>query len=845
MKRLIPFLLLPIFSAVIIFPANSQITGLEGWNIFLDPGHSQKENMGLYNYSEAEKVLRVALALRDMLEEQTDIDTVYMARTNDQQLVSLSQRTTHANNVNADFYYSIHSDAGAAHVNSTLMLYGGWMENGVTVEKDPHGGRKMGDIMDVDLTAAMRIDRRGNFADRYFYHRVSNHTNRQPWLHVNRETIMASVLSEAGFHTNPTQQMRNLNAEWKRLEAQSAFWSILEYHEIDREPYGIVTGYISNYESGKLINGATVTMNGASYTTDTYESLFHQYSPDPELLRNGFYYLEDLPPGETFTVFVEAPGYYSDTTIVQVEEADFSFLDMELVSSRPPYVTGSVPADSAVDVRPLGWITIDFSRPMNPDSLGAALSITPEVHELELVLADNNTQIRFQANQLEFDSTYTVTIDTTAIDAYGHTIDGDFSGEEGGVYILTFTMAPMDTTPPQIVSQYPAENGADVELQPVITFTFDKEIDDESVGENAILLQSGSESPVPGIVKHYSFDEYVSIIQFFPQEELDIDTEYTATLVSGVKDLYGNTIEQDILYTFTTGATAYRDIRMIDDFESGVGHWWQPGQSGSTMGYIAEETERFASTDYVNLSTGSTTALKVTYGWDLTAGSYLIREYLSPGSAPHGVRFDKNNVMQAYVFGDGNGNRMRFVVRDSNNELEASGWYTVDWYGWKLVSWDMANDPVHGWVNGNGILDGSNIFVDSFQLTYTSGQPNIGFIVFDDFRLVNKTVVSVDEPVTETVPEQYRLLQNYPNPFNPTTTIQYALPEHSHVKIEIFNILGQRIETLVNESLDAGTYGIEWNPAVSSGTYMYRIEAVSSADPSVRYVEVKSMIFLK
>lgn len=62
-----------------------EVTGLDGFSLFLDPGHSQTENQGLYNYSEAQKVLRVGLALREMLLTQTDIDTVYISRTNDSQ----------------------------------------------------------------------------------------------------------------------------------------------------------------------------------------------------------------------------------------------------------------------------------------------------------------------------------------------------------------------------------------------------------------------------------------------------------------------------------------------------------------------------------------------------------------------------------------------------------------------------------------------------------------------------------------------------------------------------------------------------------------------------------------
>ena len=111
------FLLLNVYLA--------QVTGLEGWDLFIDPGHSQDENMGINGYSEAKEVLQVSLYLMHILNEQTDIDTVYISRTNDNQSVSLYQRTNYANTVSASWYHSVHSDASSnTNTNRTLLLWG-------------------------------------------------------------------------------------------------------------------------------------------------------------------------------------------------------------------------------------------------------------------------------------------------------------------------------------------------------------------------------------------------------------------------------------------------------------------------------------------------------------------------------------------------------------------------------------------------------------------------------------------------------------------------------------------------------------------------------------------------
>ena len=95
------------------------------------------------------------------------------------------------------------------------------------------------------------------------------------------------------------------------------------------------------------------------------------------------------------------------------------------------------------------------------------------------------------------------------------------------------------------------------------------------------------------------------------------------------------------------------------------------------------------------------------------------------------------------------------------------------------------------------------------------------------------------------IPNEFGLSQNYPNPFNPSTTIEFAVPVRSHVKIEIFNILGQRVAELLNGEVGPGYYEKEWQAAVSSGLYLYRIEAVSISDPGKHFVAARKMLLLK
>jgi hypothetical protein len=96
------------------------------------------------------------------------------------------------------------------------------------------------------------------------------------------------------------------------------------------------------------------------------------------------------------------------------------------------------------------------------------------------------------------------------------------------------------------------------------------------------------------------------------------------------------------------------------------------------------------------------------------------------------------------------------------------------------------------------------------------------------------------------VPTKFALHQNYPNPFNPITLIRYELPEASAVKVQVFDVLGRVVATVVNERRDAGIYEVPFNASgLSSGTYFYRLEARSSRSQAGSFVEMKKMMLVK
>ncbi|MBD3331217.1 DUF4397 domain-containing protein [candidate division GN15 bacterium] len=89
------------------------------------------------------------------------------------------------------------------------------------------------------------------------------------------------------------------------------------------------------------------------------------------------------------------------------------------------------------------------------------------------------------------------------------------------------------------------------------------------------------------------------------------------------------------------------------------------------------------------------------------------------------------------------------------------------------------------------------------------------------------------------VPNTFALDQNYPNPFNPSTTISFTLPERSNVTLDVYNMLGQKVETLVNGPKQAGRHEVDFDASsLASGVYFYRIESTAGS-------ETKKMMLLK
>jgi len=146
-----------------------------------------------------------------------------------------------------------------------------------------------------------------------------------------------------------------------------------------------------------------------------------------------------------------------------------------------------------------------------------------------------------------------------------------------------------------------------------------------------------------------------------------------------------------------------------------------------------------------------------------------------------------------------------------------------------VILWTNFGSLNHTSTSDTGVWN-SGILIPNETFSFTFDNPGtypyhcaVHLSMKDTIFVTSPTGIDDESP---SAPSQFELLQNYPNPFNAQTAIAYALPHYSHVRIAIYNLLGQTIETLVDRDQSAGYHRVLWDASnAPTGVYFYRIEA--------------------
>jgi hypothetical protein len=175
------------------------------------------------------------------------------------------------------------------------------------------------------------------------------------------------------------------------------------------------------------------------------------------------------------------------------------------------------------------------------------------------------------------------------------------------------------------------------------------------------------------------------------------------------------------------------------------------------------------------------------------------------------------------------------LTSGTNNDLHEIHFTTYE-IGYTVGNNGTIRNTTNGGANWVSQTSGTtNNLWSVFFVGYT-----VGFAVGEN-GTIRKTTTGITgiNPVSNNIPDNYKLLQNYPNPFNPSTNISFQLPKNSMTKISVYDILGNEVISLVNEQLIAGTYEISFDASkLPSGVYFCAMQAEG-------FSETKRMILSK
>jgi hypothetical protein len=231
---------------------------------------------------------------------------------------------------------------------------------------------------------------------------------------------------------------------------------------------------------------------------------------------------------------------------------------------------------------------------------------------------------------------------------------------------------------------------------------------------------------------------------------------------------------------------------------------------GSSWNYLGENLPNAPITDLV-LHNPSRTLIAATYGRSM----YSINISTTPG-----ITVVSPNGGEHFLMGDTT--QITWTSNEVNSvKIELS---ITDGMDWLTIEESTPSDGVYDWI-----VEAPYTSWNCWMKISNVNDSTIYDISDTTFEI--DMLPGVDDSTDTIIPYKFTLFQNYPNPFNPSTKIKYEIPERSFVSINVYDLLGDEIATLVNEEKPAGTYEVEFDgTGLPSGIYFYKLSGDNFSD---------------
>ncbi len=785
---------------------NAQKNDFTGIKIFINPGHgghdSDDRHITETDFWESEGNLSKGLYLRTLLNKLNA--TTFISRTTNttDDDLALSAISAMANTANADIFLSIHSNGYQGNTNYLLMLFRGY-DNGPVFPK----AKEFANII------FRKLFEKSNYWTNTNTYVKGDWTFYPDWgtqgLGVLRNLTMPGVLSEGSFHDYIGESWRLKNSDYLKHEAVAFTRAFMEYHGVKGFPHGVVAGvvrdpsrkpsyyYVAGSADEKLpLNDIKVTLGntGKKYTTDK--------------LNNGFFYFDSIQPGDYKLYFEGGNSFLKDSLSVSVVANKTTIADKELKAnnslvptlvSRTPSISTDVPLNQE-------WL-LTFDIPMLPDSLAKAITVTPSV-KLAYTWSNSNRCLSIKTETAYAKNTeYTIKLSTTLCSEWKVKMQQPYE----------FKFKTIDRKTLAFEGSYPQDKKTELSTMPQIRLFFDAPLDAASAGSN-ILLTDASNNNVGKIREELVTKGLKGEYYFEPSSELKINTDYQIVLKSDLADITGTKLGQDVVIRFKTHANSYPKGNVVINYDDITG-FWDPNQSGSTIGTDADATTFTLATNRKVSGTGSG---RLDYKFTGTSGG-VCRVH---NSNKPSVGSDARNKIGVWIFGDLSYNKLEYWFYWYNPSTVNSMVVvdTIDWAGWELKT-----------IPFSAIQSSGNTQFHSIVVTQTANGATSGSIYCDDAQLIlNTGTLDIDDVSTDFI--------SFPNPFKDINYLRYSLTETSLVTIDVYNLMGQKVCTLFNGVQSEGLYSQQWDGKSADGTrhpgmYLYRVEVSPNTHSTKRFVK--------